>query len=198
MNYKGWETNGVLAYKFREVIDQFDSSKFVRIDTINDIVVTDEDGIKHTFTKDDLPHLRSEIIALKKKLSEDNREKLLDTEEARKLNDKPVVVPAAPPVGRVELATITLLPHIRFTVPMLLAALALWFAWRVVNVPVFADFLIATEAELNKVSWTTRRRLWQDTVVVLTTMVLMAALLFAMDQLWLHLLSWKRIGVIYQ
>ena len=35
-------------------------------------------------------------------------------------------------------------------------------------------------------------------VVVLTTMVLMAALLFAMDQLWLHLLSWKRIGVIYQ
>ncbi len=34
---------------------------------------------------------------------------------------------------------------------------ALWLAWRVVNVPSFADFLIATEAELNKVSWTTRR-----------------------------------------
>ena len=74
----------------------------------------------------------------------------------------------------------------------------MWFAWRIVNLPVFADFLIATEAELNKVSWTTRRRLFQDTLVVLTTMVMLAVLLFAMDQIWLHLLSWKPIGVIRQ
>ena len=52
----------------------------------------------------------------------------------------------------------------------------LWRAWRgMVNFPAFADFLIATEAEMNKVSWTTRKRLVQDTIVVLTTVVLMTA-----------------------
>jgi preprotein translocase SecE subunit len=56
--------------------------------------------------------------------------------------------------------------------------------------------LIATEAELNKVSWTTRRKLIQDTIVVLLTVMLMAVFLFAMDQTWSYLLSWKQIGVI--
>jgi len=65
-----------------------------------------------------------------------------------------------------------------------------------VNFPVFADFLIATEAELNKVSWTTRRRLVQDTMVVLTTMLLLTAFLFAMDSLWIKLLSMRWVNVI--
>jgi preprotein translocase SecE subunit len=77
-----------------------------------------------------------------------------------------------------------------------LAGLCLWLAWRVVNLPPFADFLIATEAELNKVSWTTRRRLIQDTVVVLTTVVLLTLFLFAVDVIWSILLSWKPIGVL--
>ncbi len=72
----------------------------------------------------------------------------------------------------------TLLPSVQFTVPLLLLAAALWLAWRVVNLPAFADFLIATEAEMNKVSWTTQRRLFQDTIVVLVTVVLMAVYLF--------------------
>jgi preprotein translocase SecE subunit len=76
---------------------------------------------------------------------------------------------------------IPILPQVRFTVPLLLAALSLWFAWRLVNYPVFADFLIATEAELNKVSWTTRKRLFQDTIVVLVTVLLMAGFLLIVD-----------------
>jgi len=63
-------------------------------------------------------------------------------------------------------------------------------------VPAFADFLIATEAEMNKVSWTTQKRLVQDTIVVLVTVILMAFYLFAMDQSWRVLLSWKPIGVL--
>jgi len=78
----------------------------------------------------------------------------------------------------------------------LLAALSLWFAYRAVSFPVFADFLIATEAELNKVSWTTRKRLFQDTVVVLTTVVLLTVFLFAVDLIWFQLLSSRWIGVI--
>jgi preprotein translocase SecE subunit len=78
----------------------------------------------------------------------------------------------------------------------LLLGLSIWLSWRVVNMPVFADFLIATEAELNKVSWTTQRRLVQDTIVVLVTVVLLAGYLFAWDQGWRVLLSWRPIGVI--
>ena len=99
--------------------------------------------------------------------------------------------------GRTNYASITLLPSIQFTVPLLLLAASLWFAWRVVNMPMFADFLIATEAELNKVSWTTQRRLVQDTIVVLITVVMMAVFLFGMDYTWKILLSWKPIGVLH-
>jgi preprotein translocase SecE subunit len=99
--------------------------------------------------------------------------------------------------GRTNYASITLLPSIQFTVPLLLLAASIWFAWRVVNMPMFADFLIATEAELNKVSWTTQRRLVQDTIVVLITVVMMAVFLFGMDYTWKILLSWKPIGVLH-
>jgi preprotein translocase SecE subunit len=92
--------------------------------------------------------------------------------------------------------TLLLLPDVRFTVPLLLAAASLWFAYRIVNFPVFADFLIATEAELNKVSWTTRKRLVQDTLVVLVTMLLLTGFLFVMDSVWIKVLSFRWIDVL--
>jgi preprotein translocase SecE subunit len=92
--------------------------------------------------------------------------------------------------------SIVLLPDVQFTVPLLLAAVGLWLAYCVVNLPTFADFLIATEAELNKVSWTTRRRLVQDTIVVLTTMLLITGFLFVTDFIWIRVLSWHWINVL--
>ncbi|NDH06197.1 preprotein translocase subunit SecE, partial [bacterium] len=80
--------------------------------------------------------------------------------------------------------SMVLLPGIQFSGPILLIILSLWVSWRVVNIPVFADFLIATEAEMNKVSWTSNKKLFHDTIVVLTTLVLMSVFLFAMDQFW--------------
>jgi preprotein translocase SecE subunit len=115
---------------------------------------------------------------------------------ARGLPDVPVGVPPQGASGTVSARQVVLLPGLQFTVPLLLLALSLWLSWRVVNLPVFADFLIATEAELNKVSWTTQRRLMQDTVVVLVTVLLMAVFLFGMDQVWRVVLSWKPIGVL--
>jgi len=87
-----------------------------------------------------------------------------------------------------------ILPDVRFTVPILLAALAIWFAYRVVSFPAFADFLIATEAELNKVSWSPWSKLKQDTIVVLVTVLLLTFFLFVVDQGWAWLLT--RIGVV--
>jgi preprotein translocase SecE subunit len=110
--------------------------------------------------------------------------------------DVPVGIPPQGASGPATASRVVLLPGLQFTVPLLLLALSLWLSWRVVNLPVFADFLIATEAELNKVSWTTQRRLLQDTVVVLVTVLLMAIYLFAMDQGWRVVLSWKPIGVL--
>lgn len=86
-------------------------------------------------------------------------------------------------------AAVTPLTDIQFTIPLLLAAATFWLAWRAVNVPTFADFLIATEAEMNKVSWSNRKRLVQDTVVVLVTVVLMTLFLLFVDMFWGWLLS---------
>jgi preprotein translocase SecE subunit len=94
------------------------------------------------------------------------------------------------------LKTFTLLKYAQLTVPTVLFLLTLWFAYRAVNVPTFAEFLIATEAEMNKVSWTSRKRLAQDTVVVLVTTILMAVFLLVVDLFWGWLLSSYYIGVL--
>jgi preprotein translocase SecE subunit len=86
--------------------------------------------------------------------------------------------------------------HLSATLPIVLGVALLWFSWRVVNWPAFADFLIATEAEMNKVSWTTRKRLWQDTVVVLVTVFLMTLFLFIVDILWIKILSNPVVDVL--
>jgi preprotein translocase SecE subunit len=91
---------------------------------------------------------------------------------------------------------LTILPGAQSAVPAILAGLTLWFAWRAVNVPTFAEFLIATEAEMNKVSWTPRKRLAQDTVVVLTTTLLLTLFLLVVDVFWGWLLSRSAVGVL--
>jgi preprotein translocase SecE subunit len=98
-----------------------------------------------------------------------------------------------------DLATaryVRLLPDVAYTVPLLLSVLGLWIGWRAANYPTFADFLIATEAEMNKVSWTTRRRLVQDTIVVLVTVVLFCVFLLLVDQLWGWVLTRETLGGI--
>lgn len=91
---------------------------------------------------------------------------------------------------------VPLLPARELLVPVLLAAATLWVSWRLVNVPVFADFLIATEAEMNKVSWTSRKKLIQDTIVVLVCVVLLTLFLLVIDLFWGWLLSQRFIGVL--
>lgn len=84
---------------------------------------------------------------------------------------------------------LTVLPDVNFTGLMLLAGATVWVAWRAVNMPTFADFLIATEAEMNKVSWTSWKKLVQDTIVVLVTTALLTAFLLVIDIFWGWLLA---------
>jgi preprotein translocase SecE subunit len=93
-------------------------------------------------------------------------------------------------------ASLMLLPDIHATIPLILIALTIWFAWRIVNLPVFADFLIATEAEINKVSWTPRPKLIRDTIVVLITVLIITLFLFVVDMFWGILLSRSWVGIL--
>ena len=95
---------------------------------------------------------------------------------------------------RLSVALVGYSPTTRYLIPTLLAAVGLWVSFRVVNWPPFADFLIAVEAELNKVSWPDRQQLLRASAVVMITIFSLAVLLFLYDLLWRSLLSW--LGVL--
>lgn len=94
------------------------------------------------------------------------------------------------------LPSLVVLSDKQYAVPLILAGLTLWVAWRAVNMPTFADFLVATEAEMNKVSWESRRKLIQDTIVVLTTTAMLTGFLLVVDLFWGWLLSNRYVGVL--
>lgn len=69
-----------------------------------------------------------------------------------------------------------------------------WMSYRAVNMPRFADFLIAVEAEMNKVSWPSKGELFRSSVVVIVTMFGLAATLYFYDLFWQMLLT--KLGVL--
>lgn len=83
---------------------------------------------------------------------------------------------------------------IRYILTGILLVAGLWIAYRLVNVPQFADFLIAVEAEMAKVSWPTRTEVYRSSVVVLLMIFSLAVVLFVFDFLWSQLFQW--IGVL--
>ena len=85
-------------------------------------------------------------------------------------------------------------PLTRFGIPAVIGFVLGWFIFRLLQFPPFVEFLIATEAEMNKVSWTSRDDLYRATTVVLTTVVLMSIFLFGVDSVWSNLL--QHLGVL--
>jgi preprotein translocase subunit SecE len=73
---------------------------------------------------------------------------------------------------------------VQLLVPALLVIAGMWFAFRLVNWPKFADFLISVEAEMTKVSWPTKTELYRASMVCIFTMAFLAVILFAYDLLW--------------
>ena len=72
----------------------------------------------------------------------------------------------------------------QYLVPIGLVVLGMWFTFRLVNWPKFADFLISVEAEMTKVSWPTKTELYRASMVVIFTMAFLALLLFTYDLVW--------------
>ena len=79
-----------------------------------------------------------------------------------------------------------------YLIPAIPGALLLagsWFGYRVVNWPRFADFLIAVEAEMNKVTWPGKDELIRASIVVMFTIFFLAMALFFFDILWQQVFS---------
>jgi preprotein translocase subunit SecE len=80
-----------------------------------------------------------------------------------------------------------------YIITALIAGYALLVFW-LMNRPSNADFLIATDSEMKKVNWTSRRELVGSTKVVIFFMFLIAFLLFAFDIIFGYLFYF--IGVL--
>ncbi len=78
-------------------------------------------------------------------------------------------------------------------IPAVTLMIGLWFGYRAVNWPRFADFLIAVEAEMNKVTWPGKDELKRASFVVIFTIFFLAIALFAFDVVWQAIFS--AIGV---
>lgn len=83
---------------------------------------------------------------------------------------------------------------VRSTIAGAVVVIGVWFAYRIVNYPLFADFLVDVEGEMAKVSWPSRDELKRATVVVLVTMFLLSFVLFVYDLLWQQIL--RAIGIL--
>jgi len=85
------------------------------------------------------------------------------------------------------------MPWAGWAAPLALAAAGCWFGFRVVNWPRFADFLIAVEAEMKKVTWPSKDELVRASIVVIATIIILAVTLFLFDVVWQWLFA--AIGV---
>jgi preprotein translocase subunit SecE len=84
--------------------------------------------------------------------------------------------------------------YLQYLAPALLLLVGLWISYRLVNYPQFADFLIAVEAEMNKVSWPSKTELIRSSLVVIFMMFFLAFVLFGFDLVWRAL--FQTLGVV--
>jgi preprotein translocase subunit SecE len=82
----------------------------------------------------------------------------------------------------------------RYMLPLAVVLGGFWLAFRAMNIPQFADFLISVEAEMNKVSWPSRLEMYRSAIVVIITIFGLAFLLFGYDVIWQFLL--RGLGVL--
>jgi preprotein translocase SecE subunit len=72
-------------------------------------------------------------------------------------------------------------PNVAIAVSAVVAALLALLSWRLMNKPSNVDFLVATDSEMKKVNWTSRKDLFGATKVVILFMFLIAAILLLID-----------------
>lgn len=79
--------------------------------------------------------------------------------------------------------------QVRIGISAALAVVICWAAFRVVNFPPFAEFLISVQAEVQKVNWPSWTELKRATIVVICTMFFLGFVLFIYDVVWYQVLT---------
>lgn len=87
----------------------------------------------------------------------------------------------------------TRIPYLRYGIPTAVVLLVAIFLFRLINRPKTADFLIATESEMKKVSWSTRKEIVGSTKVVIVFTFILAAILASADLMFVALFSWLNV-----
>lgn len=65
--------------------------------------------------------------------------------------------------------------------------------WLVGVKPSTVDFLIATEGEMKKVNWSTRREIFGSTWVVLALTAIITLFVFGFDQIFAFVFAWMKV-----
>lgn len=83
--------------------------------------------------------------------------------------------------GRTREAAVSLGRNISLLSATLIFLIGAFFAWRMMNSPRGADFLITTDHEMNKVNWASRKELFGSTRVVVIFLFFICIFLFCAD-----------------
>jgi len=86
-------------------------------------------------------------------------------------------------------------PYVQYGVPAVVVLIVgLFVAW-LINRPKTTDFMIATEGEMKKVSWSNRKEIVGSTKIVIVTTAILASVLFAVDILLILFFRWIGLQV---
>jgi preprotein translocase subunit SecE len=98
-------------------------------------------------------------------------------------------------LGGVKLGEADIGLYLAFGIPTLIVLVLGAIMFWLVNRPSSADFLIATESEMKKVSWSSRKEVVGSTKVVIVTTFMLAGILYGVDVLFVLLFHSMKIGV---
>jgi len=81
----------------------------------------------------------------------------------------------------------------RAIIPLILMLACFYVLLRVVNSKRPADFMIATEGEMKKVSWSSKKEIIGSTKVVIVTLLIMGLVLFLVDWFFMELMKFLNV-----
>lgn len=81
----------------------------------------------------------------------------------------------------------------RAIIPLILLLGCFYVLLRVVNSKKPADFMISTEGEMKKVSWSSKKEIIGSTKVVIVTLLLMGLFLFLVDLLLMNVMKFLHV-----
>ncbi len=83
--------------------------------------------------------------------------------------------------------------YIRGGIALVIAGIFFAIAWWLLNKPRIVDFMIATESEMRKVNWPSKKEIKGSTVVVIVGTLLVTLILFIVDFGFATLFTWIKI-----